>query len=163
MVAVDVGHGQLDARLRDDPRVEVHERVNVRTIAPGELSEFDLVVADLSFISLRSVIEQLIGACREGGNLILLVKPQFEAGKVEADRGRGVITDPAVWHNVLEATGAALMARGAVIMGWMVSPVRGSKGNVEFFVHAGAPGRGADVGLDPGLTIEDALAEAALL
>ncbi len=139
VVAVDVGHGQLDARLRADERVEVHERVNVRTLRPGALGSFDLVVADLSFISLRSVLDALLGASLPGADLILLVKPQFEAGKAEADRGRGVITDPSVWGQVAADIESALSERGAAIMGWMASPVRGSKGNVEFFVHTCAP------------------------
>jgi len=139
VVAVDVGHGQLHPRVRDDPRVDVRERVDVRTITRGEFGQFDLVVADLSFISIRSVLDALIGVSDDGADLVLLVKPQFEAGKVEADRGRGVIKDPAVWRSVLEAVEGALLARGAVIIGWMVSPVRGAKGNVEFFVHAAAP------------------------
>ncbi|HMK10858.1 MAG TPA: TlyA family RNA methyltransferase [Acidimicrobiales bacterium] len=139
VVAVDVGHGQLDDRVRADPRVEVHERVNVRTMQPGELGRFSIVVADLSFISLVSVLDGLLGAAQPGADLVLLVKPQFEAGKAEADRGRGVITDPEVWGAVVEKIERALIERGAVIMGWMVSPVRGSKGNVELFVHARAP------------------------
>ncbi|HTN79144.1 MAG TPA: TlyA family RNA methyltransferase [Acidimicrobiales bacterium] len=139
VVAVDVGHGQLDDRVRADPRVEVHERVNVRALAPGALGRFSLVVADLSFISLVSVLDGLLGAARPAADLVLLVKPQFEAGKAEADRGRGVITDPGVWGAVAEKIERALVVRGAVIMGWMVSPIRGSKGNVELFVHARAP------------------------
>ena len=163
VVAVDVGHGQLDPRLRSDPRVEVHERMNVRTLAPGALGRFDLVVADLSFISLGAVLDALLGACSDGGELVLLVKPQFEAGKAEADRGRGVITDPATWRSVLEEVESALLGRGAVIMGWMVSPVRGSKGNVEFFVRARAAGGVEDVLVATGRGLDEALAEAARL
>lgn len=164
VVAVDVGHGQLDARLRADPRVEVHERVNVRTLEPGAFGAFDVVVADLSFISLRAVLDALLGACARDGDLVLLVKPQFEAGKEAADRGRGVITEPSTWRSVLEDVESALRGRGAVIMGWMVSPVRGSKGNVEFFVHARVDGAGAPAGSDDsGLSIDAALDEAVRL
>jgi 23S rRNA (cytidine1920-2'-O)/16S rRNA (cytidine1409-2'-O)-methyltransferase len=168
VVAVDVGHGQLDSRLRADSRVEVHERLNVRTLAPGALGKFDIVVADLSFISLKTVLDALLGACAEDSDLVLLVKPQFEAGKAAADRGRGVITDSATWRSVLEGVESALHSRGAVIMGWMVSPVRGSKGNVEFFVHARAAGATADAGADAaadaaGRTIDDAIEEAVRL
>ena len=164
VVAVDVGHGQLDPRLRADPRVEVHERVNLRTVEAGALGTSALVVADLSFISLRAVLDALLGACGERGELVLLVKPQFEAGKAAADRSRGVIADPEIWRAVLEDVERALRGRGAVIMGWMVSPLRGSKGNVEFFVHArvGTDSDAAGV-VAPGLAIDDALAEAALL
>jgi 23S rRNA (cytidine1920-2'-O)/16S rRNA (cytidine1409-2'-O)-methyltransferase len=158
VVAVDVGHGQLDPRLRADPRVEVHERLNVRTLAPGALGTFDVVVADLSFISLKAVLDALLGACGDDSDLVLLVKPQFEAGKVAADRGRGVITDPATWRSVLEGVESALHTRGAVIMGWMVSPLRGSKGNVEFFVHARTAAGGA-----AGRTIDDPIEEAVRL
>jgi 23S rRNA (cytidine1920-2'-O)/16S rRNA (cytidine1409-2'-O)-methyltransferase len=161
VVAVDVGHGQLHPRVRDDPRVDVRERVDVRTITRGEFGPFDLIVADLSFISIRSVLDGLIGVSDDGADLVLLVKPQFEAGKVEADRGRGVIKDPAVWRSVLEAVEGALLARGAVIIGWMVSPVRGAKGNVEFFVHAAAPPAVAHDAPEP--AIDSVVLEAGLL
>ena len=159
MVAVDVGHGQLHPRIRDDQRVEVHERLNVRSIDAATLGTFSLVVADLSFISLRTVLDALLDVSRPGADLVLLVKPQFEAGRVEASRGRGVISDPAVWRRALEDVGEALTGRGAAIMGWMVSPIRGAQGNVEFFVHARGPGvaRGKAC---LGASIEDVLAEA---
>ena len=121
-------------------RVEVHERLNVRSIDAATLGTFSLVVADLSFISLRTVLDALLEVSRPGADLVLLVKPQFEAGRVEASRGRGVISDPAVWRRALEDVGDALTGRGAAIMGWMVSPLRGAQGNVEFFVHARGPG-----------------------
>jgi 23S rRNA (cytidine1920-2'-O)/16S rRNA (cytidine1409-2'-O)-methyltransferase len=97
------------------------------------------VVADLSFISLRTVLDALLAAVRPGGDLVLLVKPQFEAGKAEADRGRGVIRDPEVQRRTLAEVRAALEGRGAVIMGEMTSPLRGGSGNVEFLLHAVAP------------------------
>ncbi|HEX8803409.1 MAG TPA: SAM-dependent methyltransferase, partial [Acidimicrobiales bacterium] len=131
------GYGQLHERLRDHPRVEVHERTNVRTLAPGDLGPpFDLVVADLSFISLRTVAPNLVGLAAPGADLVLLVKPQFEAGRQEAGRGRGVIRDPAVWRRVLGEVHAALRAHGAAMMGAMASPLRGADGNVEFLIHA---------------------------
>jgi 23S rRNA (cytidine1920-2'-O)/16S rRNA (cytidine1409-2'-O)-methyltransferase len=137
VVAVDVGRGQLHERLRADERVEVHERTNVRDLAAGELGErFPLVVADLSFISLRTVLPNLVALSAPGADLVLLVKPQFEAGRADADRGRGVIRNPAVWRRVLDDVVRALAARGAAIMGAMVSPITGAQGNVEFLVHA---------------------------
>ena len=137
VVAVDVGYGQLHERLRADPRVESHERTNVRDLAPGDLGDpFPLVVADLSFISLRAVAPALVGLAAPGADLVWLVKPQFEAGKAEADRGRGVIRDPAVWRRVLGEVSDTLGALGAAIMGAMVSPLRGTDGNVEFLLHA---------------------------
>ncbi len=143
VVAVDVGRGQLHERLRRDSRVRSLEQTNVRTAALADVGgePFDVVVADLSFISLRSVATQLVDWTRPGGDLILLVKPQFEAGRREVSRGRGVVRDPAVWRTTLEAVISALEAAGAVMMGVMVSPLRGADGNVEFLVHlrVGAP------------------------
>jgi 23S rRNA (cytidine1920-2'-O)/16S rRNA (cytidine1409-2'-O)-methyltransferase len=144
VVAVDVGYGQLHERLRADPRVEVHERTNVRDLAPGDLGPaVDLVVGDLSFISLRTVLPALLGLTSPPADLVLLVKPQFEAGRKEAARGRGVITDPAVWARVLQEVCTALQAGGAAIIGAMASPLTGADGNVELLVHArtGAPAR----------------------
>jgi 23S rRNA (cytidine1920-2'-O)/16S rRNA (cytidine1409-2'-O)-methyltransferase len=151
VVAVDVGYGQIHERLRADPRVEVHERLNVRDLAPGDLGEpFPLVVADLSFISLRTVLPQLIAQAAPGADLVLLVKPQFEAGRAEAGRGRGVIRDPEVWRRVLEEIVRAVEGHAAAIMGVMVSPITGADGNVEFLVHArtepAAPAGPVDVG-----------------
>jgi 23S rRNA (cytidine1920-2'-O)/16S rRNA (cytidine1409-2'-O)-methyltransferase len=146
VVAVDVGYGQLHERLRADPRVEVHERTNVRALRPGDLGRLaDVVVADLSFISLRTVLPVVAGVVVEQGDLVLLVKPQFEAGRAEAARGRGVITDAGVWRRVLDEVAAALVEQGAAIMGAMASPLRGADGNVEFLLHA----RAATAGDEP--------------
>lgn len=147
VIAVDVGYGQLHERLRADPRVRNLERTNLRGLVPELVgAPVDLVVADLSFISLRLVFDPLFAVCRPGAPLVVLVKPQFEAGKAEADRGRGIITDPEVWRRALLDVIAAARGRGATIMGIMVSPITGSDGNVEFLVHLLAPG------LDPGQT-----------
>lgn len=137
VVAVDVGHGQLHERLRADPRVLSHERCNVRTVDLGSLgAPFDLVVGDLSFISLRLVTAPLVGAVRPDGDLVLLVKPQFEAGRTEVARGRGIITDPAIHERVQVEVADALVAAGAPPLGWVTSPITGADGNVEFLVHA---------------------------
>ena len=137
VVAVDVGYGQLHERLRADPRVEVHERLNVRELAAGDLGEpFPVVVADLSFISLRTVLPNLVAVAAPGADLVTLVKPQFEAGREEASRGRGVIRDPEVWRRALEDVACACRDLGAAIMGAMVSPITGAEGNVEFLLHA---------------------------
>ncbi len=151
--AVDVGHGQLHPALRVDSRVTVLERLNVRTLTTADLQAADpayepcpLVVADLSFISLRSVVPALTGpVSAPGADLVLLVKPQFEVGRVAASRGRGVIRDPALWLGALEGVASALHDAGTGIMGAMASPLTGSAGNVEFLVHArkGMPGYGA--------------------
>jgi len=139
VTAVDVGYGQLHERLRSDPRVELLERTNARDLKPGQLGdEVALLVADLSFISLRTVASAMVGLVAPGADLVLLVKPQFEAGRQEAARARGVITDPAIWHRVLSEVTAALVALGPAIMGIMASPITGADGNVEFLVHARA-------------------------
>lgn len=146
VVAVDVGRGQLHERLRGDSRVTALERVNVRTgDVPG--APFDIVVADLSFISLRTVAARLVGWVGDGGDLVVLVKPQFEAGRAAASRGRGVIRDPSVWRTALEGVVSAVIAAGATMMGVMVSPLRGADGNVEFLAHfrAGAGAAGGSV------------------
>lgn len=144
VVAVDVGHGQLHPRLRAGPRVVVRERTNVRRLRPSEVGgPFDLVVADLSFISLATVAPALVGLAAPGADLVVLVKPQFEAGRREAARGEGVIRDPAVWRRVLREVGGAFGALDAAMIGVMVSPLLGPAGNVEFFAHLRAPGGAA--------------------
>ena len=161
VVAVDVGHGQLDARLRADRRVVVLERTDVRALDPALLAAalgrahaavdasvdapvdppvdamVDTVVADLSFISLRSVVPVLAGPIvRAGGSLVVLVKPQFEVGRAEASRGRGVVRDPALWLSSLRSVASSLAAAGAAIMDAMPSPITGASGNVELLLHA---------------------------
>ena len=157
-MAVDVGYGQLHERVAADGRVEVHDRTNVRHLTPDEIGgPVDVVVADLSFISLRTVVGALLGLARPGGDLVVLVKPQFEAARAEVDRGRGVIGDPAVWARVLDDVIAAFADRGATIMGAMASPITGSDGNVEFLLHARRPS-GAPV--EGSLDVDGAVAEA---
>jgi len=137
VVAVDVGHGQLHPKVRDDPRVDVRERVNVRHLEPAEVDgPFPVVVADLSFISLRTVATALVVLTSPSGDLVVLVKPQFEVGRAEASRGRGVVRDPARREEAVDGVVAALGAAGAAMMGRMVSPLTGADGNVEVFVHA---------------------------
>ena len=138
VIAVDVGHGQLHPRIRSDPRVVVIERTNVRSLTLAQIGgePLPLVVADLSFISLGTVAPALAGeVAAAGADLVLLVKPQFEAGAKEAGRGRGVIRDPEIWQRVLVEVGTALCGVGAAMMGLMVSPLTGASGNVEFLAH----------------------------
>ncbi|MEZ5136416.1 MAG: TlyA family RNA methyltransferase [Acidimicrobiales bacterium] len=144
VVALDVGYGQLHERLRADRRVAVHERTNLRDadlVALG--APFGAVVADLSFISLRLVAAHLVGATAPSGWVVVLIKPQFEAGRREVDRGRGVISDPEVWREAVADVIAAFGAAGATMMGVMPSPIRGAEGNVEFLAW-GRPGERAD-------------------
>src|SRR5215213_7344922 len=141
VVALDVGHGQLHPRIRDDPRVVVLERTNIRDTTPATIGGLvDVVVVDVSFISLAVVIPVVVALCHPGSSMVLLVKPQFEAGRAEVARGRGVITDPVVWRRVLDEVKVAVIDHGAVIMGAMVSPLTGADGNVEFLLWARAPG-----------------------
>jgi 23S rRNA (cytidine1920-2'-O)/16S rRNA (cytidine1409-2'-O)-methyltransferase len=141
VIAVDVGHGQLHERLRSDPRVDVRERTHVRELTPADIGEpVEVLVADLSFISLRSVLPDLVPLCAPGADIVVLVKPQFEAGREEASLGRGVIRDPVVHDRVVREVVGALESLGSSIMGTMRSPITGAEGNVEFLVHARAPG-----------------------
>lgn len=142
VLAVDVGRGQLHERLRRDPRVTVMDRVNVRLVGSQELGSFDTVVADLSFISLTAVMGNLVDCTRPGGDLVLLVKPQFEADRAEAGHNRGVITDPAQWRSALERTSRSAEIHGVSVAGICVSPIRGADGNVEFFMRLVKPGPG---------------------
>jgi 23S rRNA (cytidine1920-2'-O)/16S rRNA (cytidine1409-2'-O)-methyltransferase len=137
VVALDVGHGQLHPRIRNDARVTVLERFHVRDVRPEVIAgPVQLVTADLSFISVTRVLAALIGACEPGGHLVLLVKPQFEAGKVEVSRGHGVITDPAIHERVRGEVEAALTGAGCCVLGWVDSPIYGGDGNRELLVHA---------------------------
>jgi 23S rRNA (cytidine1920-2'-O)/16S rRNA (cytidine1409-2'-O)-methyltransferase len=130
--AVDVGYGQLDYRLRNDPRVVVMERVNARY--PFRLPEMvDLATLDLSFISLQKVVPNVSGMVRGGGLLLVLVKPQFEAGRREVGRG-GVVKDPLVHASVLGRFLCWAVDRGFGLEGLVASPLRGADGNREFFV-----------------------------
>jgi 23S rRNA (cytidine1920-2'-O)/16S rRNA (cytidine1409-2'-O)-methyltransferase len=139
VVAVDVGRGQLHPKLRGDERVTVRERTDIRALDLDEVGgPVDLVVGDLSFISLRTVLDPLLAAVRPGGDLVVLVKPQFEVGRAEASRGRGVIRDPEVREAALADVRDAFLSRAAVIMGTMTSPLKGGAGNVEFLLHARA-------------------------
>jgi 23S rRNA (cytidine1920-2'-O)/16S rRNA (cytidine1409-2'-O)-methyltransferase len=140
VVAVDVGKAQLHEKLTGDPRVDSRPGVNVRHLRVEDVGDpFPVIVADLSFISLCTVVPVLLGElAAPGADAVFLVKPQFEAGRAEAARGRGVIRDPAVWRRVLEEVSGAVVATGATIMGAMRSPLTGADGNVEFLVHVHA-------------------------
>jgi 23S rRNA (cytidine1920-2'-O)/16S rRNA (cytidine1409-2'-O)-methyltransferase len=141
VVALDVGHGQLHERLRSDERVTNLERCNIRHATSDTIGgPVDLVVGDLSFISLTLVIPALVGLCQPGSPMVLLVKPQFEAGRREVDRGRGIITDEAVHARVCDEVADALRSAGCDVRGWTRSPITGADGNVEFLVHAVTPG-----------------------
>lgn len=159
VVAVDVGRGQLHQRLRHDPRVRVMEGTNVRHLSIADLgptSPFGLVVADLAFISLRTVAPALLGLAARDADLVVLVKPQFEASRAEASRDRGVIREPRIWAMTLEGVLGAFAERRSTVLGLMVSPITGAGGNVEFLAHlrAHAALPGADPAPLPALVAE---------
>lgn len=138
VVAVDVGRAQLHHRLATDPRVDSRERTNIRHLTLDQVggTPFDLIVADLSFISLRTVAPALLGPLSAPrADVVTLVKPQFEAGRQAASAGRGVIRDPDIWSRALLEVLGALCAEGAAMMGLMASPLTGADGNVEFLAH----------------------------
>jgi 23S rRNA (cytidine1920-2'-O)/16S rRNA (cytidine1409-2'-O)-methyltransferase len=133
--AVDVGYGQLAWEIRSDPRVTVLERTNIRQLSPAALgAPVDLVVIDVSFISLALVLRHAAAFLRPGGYVLGLVKPQFEAGREQVGRG-GRVTDPAVHGQVLQQVEAAGAAVGLVLERQMPSPIAGKKsGNLEYLV-----------------------------
>ncbi len=137
--AVDVGHGQFAWKLRQDPRVVVMERTNARRLTaaqfPPPFSPVDLVVIDCSFISLRKIVPAAVALLRPAGKVVALIKPQFEAGKTEADRGAGVITDPAIHARILQELEAFVATLpGFHWRGVTESPLTGPAGNKEFLV-----------------------------
>ncbi|HKU02095.1 MAG TPA: TlyA family RNA methyltransferase, partial [Arthrobacter sp.] len=134
VVAVDVGHGQLVPHLRDDPRVEVHEGMNVRYMAPADIGgPAALTVADLSFISLTLVVQPLADCTGPGGDLVLMVKPQFEIGKDRLGR-TGVVTSERERRMAVEKAARAALDAGLDLCGLAVSPLPGQDGNVEYFL-----------------------------
>jgi 23S rRNA (cytidine1920-2'-O)/16S rRNA (cytidine1409-2'-O)-methyltransferase len=134
-VALDVGHGQLDWRLRNDSRVLVLEGVNARALTPGGLPHaVDLVTIDVSFISLRLVLPVVPPLLRAGADVIALVKPQFEAGRAEVGRG-GIVRDAAVHERVIADVSAAAAAVGLAPRGMTPSPITGATGNQEYLLH----------------------------
>ena len=139
--AVDVGTNQLHEKIRANPAVTVHEQTDIRSV---DRSFFDrdiqLVVGDLSFISLRLVLPTLAGLLDTGTPLILLIKPQFEAGKQEASKSRGVITDPAIWTRTVTEVLDDASRLGMEVAGLGVSPISGRTGNVEFVAHLSLTG-----------------------
>jgi 23S rRNA (cytidine1920-2'-O)/16S rRNA (cytidine1409-2'-O)-methyltransferase len=132
VVAVDVGHNQIDWRLRNDGRVEVREGVNARYLQPQDFSEeFDLAVMDVSFISVTKVLPAIVPLVRESGAIITLIKPQFEVGRGEVGGG-GIVRDAAKRLRVVDEVNAAAKALGLSVVNVIESPIQGAEGNVEF-------------------------------
>jgi 23S rRNA (cytidine1920-2'-O)/16S rRNA (cytidine1409-2'-O)-methyltransferase len=136
VVAIDVGRGQLAWKLRNDPRVTVMERTNVRSLEAGTLgSAAEVCVADVSFISLRTIAPQLLGLTTPAADFVLLVKPQFEAGPARVGKG-GIVRDEAVRLAVVSEVVAGLDERGLGVRALTPSPITGADGNVEYLAHA---------------------------
>jgi 23S rRNA (cytidine1920-2'-O)/16S rRNA (cytidine1409-2'-O)-methyltransferase len=139
VAAVDVGHGQLVPALRDDPRVAAYEGVNVRYLDAGAIGgRVDLTVADLSFISLTLVLKPLAAATAPGGDMVLMVKPQFEVGRRKLGNS-GVVASEIDRRKAVHAVAAAAFALGLEVSGVMRSPLPGQDGNVEFFMWIRVP------------------------
>ncbi|MGH3737496.1 MAG: TlyA family RNA methyltransferase [Micromonosporaceae bacterium] len=141
VVAVDVGYGQLAWSIRTDPRVRVHDRTNVRDLTPEQIGgPAELTVADLSFISLRLVLGALAGCTRDDGDLVVMVKPQFEVGRGKVGSG-GVVREPELRAEAVRGVAETAATMGLGVAGMTVSPLPGPSGNVEFFLwlRRGAP------------------------
>jgi len=138
VVALDVGHGQLDWKLRSDSRVVVMERENARMLTPERLPEdarrFGLITIDVSFISLRQILPVLPPLLEPGADIIALIKPQFEAGREEVGKG-GIVRDEAVHKRVVDEVTTAAAGLGLARAGLVESPITGMEGNREFLIH----------------------------
>jgi 23S rRNA (cytidine1920-2'-O)/16S rRNA (cytidine1409-2'-O)-methyltransferase len=135
VIALDVGHGQLDWRLRNDPRVIVREGVNARTLTTDDVPHaVNLIAIDVAFISLRHILPSLPPFFERPGDIVALVKPQFEAGREQVGPG-GLVTDPAVHDEVLARVSDAAAAAGFERVASTPSPITGATGNQEFFLH----------------------------
>jgi 23S rRNA (cytidine1920-2'-O)/16S rRNA (cytidine1409-2'-O)-methyltransferase len=134
--AVDVGTNQLAWKLRQDPRVVVHEQTNARQLTNGQVPEpVDIVVCDASFIGLAKVLQAPLKLAKSAAKLVALIKPQFEAGREEVGKG-GVVRDPAVHRRVCAEAAAWVESQGWRVVGITESPITGPEGNVEFLIGA---------------------------
>lgn len=134
--AVDVGYGQMAWKIRQDPRVVVIERTNIRDIDPALIPEqADLAVMDVSFISLEKVVSPVLQFLKLGGDLIALIKPQFEVGKGQVGKG-GIVRDEAARTGAVEKVRTAFQSAGLEVKGIIPSPITGQDGNVEYLLHA---------------------------
>jgi len=148
VLAVDVAYGELAWQLRSDPRVTVIERRNARSLMPNDLPyRPDLIVIDVSFISLTKVLGAVLGCAAERFDCLALIKPQFEVGRSSVGKG-GVVRDPALRRGALVSVGAAARGLGCAVLGYASSGLPGPKGNLETFVWLAEDGRGGVVDLE---------------
>ncbi len=155
VIALDVGKGQLHWKLRNDPRVSAIEGYNVRNLVPGDLPvKPALAVVDVSFISLTKVLGPIFRALTEGGEVVALVKPQFEAGRQYVEKG-GVVKAPETHLQVLREVMFWITEQGLALLGVSASPIRGPKGNIEFFIWVAREGESI-----PGTELEQEVSRA---
>jgi len=153
--AIDVGYGQLDWKIRSDPRVVVMERTNIRYVTPEQLGEpLDLSVVDVSFISLKIVLPAIRALLKPEGQVVCLIKPQFEAGKEKVGK-KGVVRDKATHREVLDHFVTLAGELGFRILGLTYSPVKGPEGNIEFLAHLSLA-QVPEIAVDTGKIVEDA-------
>jgi 23S rRNA (cytidine1920-2'-O)/16S rRNA (cytidine1409-2'-O)-methyltransferase len=143
VVAVDVGHNQIDWKLRNDSRVEVREGVNARYLSPADFEvHFDLITIDVAFISATKILPAVVPLLNASGRIITLIKPQFEVGKGEVGKG-GIVKDPAQHERVIAEVNAAAESLGLIVEGVIESPIKGADGNLEFLALYKVPVPGA--------------------
>jgi 23S rRNA (cytidine1920-2'-O)/16S rRNA (cytidine1409-2'-O)-methyltransferase len=132
VVAIDVGHNQMDWRIRNNPRVELREGVNARHLTPSDFEhEFDLATIDVAFISATKILPAIVPLLKDAGQIVTLIKPQFEVGKGEVGKG-GIVRDSAQHQRVIDEVNSAAEALGLKAVGLIESPIHGADGNVEF-------------------------------
>jgi 23S rRNA (cytidine1920-2'-O)/16S rRNA (cytidine1409-2'-O)-methyltransferase len=133
--AIDVGYGELNWKIRNDPRVVVMERTNIRYVTPEDIGEpLDLSVIDVSFISLKIVLPAIKELLKEDGQVLCLIKPQFEAGKEKVGK-KGVVRDKSVHRDVIEAITTFALENGFTLLGLTFSPIKGPEGNIEYLMY----------------------------
>ncbi|WP_105618122.1 TlyA family RNA methyltransferase [Vallitalea okinawensis] len=143
--SIDVGYGQLAWSLRNNPQVVCMEKTNVRYVTPEDLGEnVDFASIDVSFISLDKIMDAVVGILGEQGQIVCLIKPQFEAGREKVGR-KGVVRDPEVHKEVINRVISQMMNRELVIKALSFSPIRGPEGNIEYLLHLSKVGQGMDL------------------
>ncbi|MDI6705385.1 MAG: TlyA family RNA methyltransferase [Bacillota bacterium] len=157
--AIDVGYGQLDWKLRQDPRVVVMERTNIRYVKPEDIGETcDIAVIDVAFISLKLVLPVVKSLLHEDCEVIALIKPQFEAGRDKVGK-KGIVKDPHVHLEVVESIAGFMQDLGLRVMGLTYSPITGSDGNIEYLIYGAGKGYENRPGQEPEIDINRVVEE----